>query len=163
MLKRPRLLCLLVLCVSRAVLSVVLRAWSVRFVGWADWVDCRCSLSFVFLGVARRLEISPCKTRSGLPERSETQAWLWFRVLLARRKRRSKGSVTEKNNSFRTNGVCTRSGSPGGSDGCGPTLCRSRWPCSAPRAHTWHHHRDAGVRARPEETPARLPQPQVCS
>ena len=29
-------------------------AWSVRFVGWADWVDCRCFLSFVSLGVARR-------------------------------------------------------------------------------------------------------------
>ena len=37
-------------------------AWSVRFVGWADWVDCRCFLSFVFLGVARRLELSPCNT-----------------------------------------------------------------------------------------------------
>ena len=35
-----------VLCVSRAVLSVVLGAWSVRFVGWADWVDCRCFLVF---------------------------------------------------------------------------------------------------------------------
>ena len=52
----------LVLCVSRAVLSVVLGAWSVRFVGWADWVDCRCFLSSVFLGVARRLELSPCNT-----------------------------------------------------------------------------------------------------
>ena len=41
----------------------VLGAWSVRCVGWADWVDCRCFLSFVFLGVARRLEISPCNTR----------------------------------------------------------------------------------------------------
>ena len=51
------------LCVSQAVLSVVLGAWSVRFVGWADWVDCRCFLSFVFLGVARRLELSPCNTR----------------------------------------------------------------------------------------------------
>ena len=50
MLKRARLLCELVLCVSRAVLSVVLGAWSVRFV---DWVDCRCFLSFVILGVAR--------------------------------------------------------------------------------------------------------------
>ena len=57
MLKRARLLCYLVLCVSRAVLSVLLGAWSVRFVGWADWVDCRCFLSFVFLGVARRLEL----------------------------------------------------------------------------------------------------------
>ena len=37
-------------------------SWSVRFVGWADWVDCRCFLSFVFLGVARRLELSPCNT-----------------------------------------------------------------------------------------------------
>ena len=50
------------LCVSRAVLSVVLGAWSVRRVGWADWVDCRCFLSFVFLGNARRLELSPCNT-----------------------------------------------------------------------------------------------------
>ena len=33
-----------------------------RFVGWADWVDCRCFLFFVFLGVARRLELSPCNT-----------------------------------------------------------------------------------------------------
>ena len=40
----------------------VTRRKSVRFVGWADWVDCRCSLSFVFLGVARRLELSPCNT-----------------------------------------------------------------------------------------------------
>ena len=72
MLTRARLLCELVLCVSRAVLSVVnvnvnvnvvLGAWSVRFVGWADWVDCWCFLSFVFLGVARRLERSPCNTR----------------------------------------------------------------------------------------------------
>ena len=67
MLKRAWLLCSLVLCVSRAVLSVVLGAWSVRFVGWADWVDCRCFLSFVFLGVTRRLELqtfelSPCNT-----------------------------------------------------------------------------------------------------
>ena len=50
------------LCVSRAVLSVVLGAWSVMFVGWADWIDCRCFLSFVFLGVAKRLEIPPCTT-----------------------------------------------------------------------------------------------------
>ena len=59
---RARLLCELVLCVSRAVLSVVLGAWSVRFFGWADWVDCRCFLSFVFLAVARRSELSPCNT-----------------------------------------------------------------------------------------------------
>ena len=26
------------------------------------WVDCRCFLSFVFLGGARRLELSPCNT-----------------------------------------------------------------------------------------------------
>ena len=51
-----------VLCVSRAVLSVVLGAWSVRCVGRVDWVDCRCFLSFVFLGGARRLELSPCNT-----------------------------------------------------------------------------------------------------
>ena len=25
-----------------------------------DWVDCRCFLSLVFLGGARRLELSPC-------------------------------------------------------------------------------------------------------
>ena len=55
---------------TAAVLTGVMRlpgcpfgsAWSVRFVGWADWVDCRCFLSFVFLGVARRLELSPCNT-----------------------------------------------------------------------------------------------------
>ena len=41
---------------------------TVRFVGWADWVDCRCFLSFVFLGVARRLELSPCNTMG-------TSAW----------------------------------------------------------------------------------------
>ena len=40
----------------------MLGAWSVRIVGWADWVDCRCFLSFVFLGVVRRLEFSPCNT-----------------------------------------------------------------------------------------------------
>ena len=28
-----------------------------------DCVDCRCFLSFVFLGDARRLELSPCNTR----------------------------------------------------------------------------------------------------
>ena len=28
----------------------------------AVWVDCRCFLSFVFLGGARRLELSPCNT-----------------------------------------------------------------------------------------------------
>ena len=37
-------------------------AWSVMCVGWADLVDCRCFLSFVFLGDARRLELSPCNT-----------------------------------------------------------------------------------------------------
>ena len=65
--ERARLLCYLVLCVSRAVLPVVLGAWSVRFAGWADWVDCRCFLSIVFLGVARRLELSPCNTRTPPP------------------------------------------------------------------------------------------------
>ena len=40
----------------------MLGALSVRFVGWADWVDCRGFLFFVFLGVARRLELSPCNT-----------------------------------------------------------------------------------------------------
>ena len=39
------------------------RAWSVRCVGWADWVDCRCFLSFVFLGDVRRLELSPCNSQ----------------------------------------------------------------------------------------------------
>ena len=29
---------------------------------WADGVDCMCFLSFVFLCVARRLELSPCNT-----------------------------------------------------------------------------------------------------
>ena len=67
MLKRARMLCYLVLCVSRAILSVVLGACSVRFVGWADWVVCRCFLSFVFLGVARRLELSPCNTEIARP------------------------------------------------------------------------------------------------
>ena len=54
--------CELVLCVSRAVLSVVLGAWSVRCVGWADRVDGRFAPSFVFLGDAMRLELSPCNT-----------------------------------------------------------------------------------------------------
>ena len=30
--------------------------------GWAEGVDCRCFLSFVFLDDASRLELSPCKT-----------------------------------------------------------------------------------------------------
>ena len=41
---------------------VVLGAWSVRFVGWADWVDCRFFLSFVFLalpGVWSFLRVTP--------------------------------------------------------------------------------------------------------
>ena len=33
-----------------------------RCVGWADWVNCRCFLSFVFLGDARCLVLSPCNT-----------------------------------------------------------------------------------------------------
>ena len=40
----------------------MLGAWSVRCVSWGDWVDCRCFLSFVLLGDARRLELSPCNT-----------------------------------------------------------------------------------------------------
>ena len=32
----------------------------------AVWVDCRCFLSFVFLGGARRLELSPCNTSTSL-------------------------------------------------------------------------------------------------
>ena len=59
------------LSVSQAVLSVVLGAWSVRFVGWADWVGCMCFLSFVFLGVARRLELIPVTQR--LPRRPERE------------------------------------------------------------------------------------------
>ena len=46
----------------RAVLSIVLGAWSVRCVGRVARVDCRCFLSFVFLSGARRLELSPCNT-----------------------------------------------------------------------------------------------------
>ena len=38
----------------------MLGAWSVRCVVWADWIDCRCFLSLVFLGDARRLELTPC-------------------------------------------------------------------------------------------------------
>ena len=44
-------------CVTRRcvrVLSVVLGPWSVRFVGWANWVDCRCFL--FFFGVPRRCQ-----------------------------------------------------------------------------------------------------------
>ena len=70
MLKRARLLCYLVLRVSRAVLLVVLGALSLMCVGWADRVDCRCFLSFVFLGTARCLELSPCNKR--VKERSHT-------------------------------------------------------------------------------------------
>ena len=60
MLKRARLLCYLVICVSLAILSIVLGAWSVRCVGRVDWVNCSCFLSFVFLSGARRLELPPC-------------------------------------------------------------------------------------------------------
>ena len=35
---------------------------TVRCVGWADGVDCRCFLSFGSLSGARRLELSPCNT-----------------------------------------------------------------------------------------------------
>ena len=55
----------LVLCVSLAVLSTVLGAWSVRCVGRVDWVDGGRFPSCVFLGGARRLEISPCNTGGG--------------------------------------------------------------------------------------------------
>ena len=34
-----------------------------------DWVDCKCFLSFVFLGGARRLELSPCNTTRTTPGR----------------------------------------------------------------------------------------------
>ena len=36
-----------------------------------DWVECRCFLSFVFLGGARRLELSPCDT-------IVRAQWLWL-------------------------------------------------------------------------------------
>ena len=71
MLKRAWLLSLLVLCVSRAVLSVVLGAWSVRFVGWAGWVDGRFFLTFMFLGVSMSLDLSPCKTPKTCRDRSK--------------------------------------------------------------------------------------------
>ena len=37
-------------------------ASSMDYTTCMGWVDCRCFLSFVFLGVARRLELSPCNT-----------------------------------------------------------------------------------------------------
>ena len=40
-------------------------AWCLVCEVWrltVDWVDCRCLLSFVFLGGARRLMLSPCNT-----------------------------------------------------------------------------------------------------
>ena len=49
----------LVLCVSLALLSIVLGAWSVTCVSRVDWVDCRCFLSFVFLGVWSFLHVTP--------------------------------------------------------------------------------------------------------
>ena len=49
----------------------MLGALSVRLVGWADWVDCRCFLFFVFLGVARRLELSPCNTQTTPTSRTQ--------------------------------------------------------------------------------------------
>ena len=52
----------LVLCVSLAVLSIVLGAWSVRCAGRVNWVGFRCFQFLVFLNGARRLELSPCKT-----------------------------------------------------------------------------------------------------
>ena len=47
-------------------------AWSVRCVGWVDWVNCRCLLSFVFLGSARRLELSPCNKIAGMDSLRQT-------------------------------------------------------------------------------------------
>ena len=51
---------------SWGAVSIVLGAWSVSCVdgrsGLMVWVDCRCFLSIVFLGGARRLELSPCNT-----------------------------------------------------------------------------------------------------
>ena len=38
-----------------------------------DWVDSRCPLSFVFLGGARRLQLSPCHTRITALQSAHTQ------------------------------------------------------------------------------------------
>ena len=71
---------------TAAVINGVMRLPGCRFDGaWClvcevcrltiDWVDCTCFLSFVFLGGARRLELSPCSNRqrgSG-PHRSLVQ------------------------------------------------------------------------------------------
>ena len=70
--RRAWLLCWLMLCGSWAALSMVPQAPVNGASGWClvceVWllavvsVDCRCSLSFVFLGGARCLELSPCYT-----------------------------------------------------------------------------------------------------
>ena len=52
----------------------MLGAWSVRCVGWVDWVDCRCFLSFVFLGGARRLVLSPCNTNQWTSGRGQDKS-----------------------------------------------------------------------------------------
>ena len=70
MLKRARLLCSLVLCVYRAAPSD--SPWcSVCGVCrlTVDWVDCRCFLSFVFLGGGGLSELSPCDTEKATEAR----------------------------------------------------------------------------------------------
>ena len=59
-------------------------AWSVRCVDWADWVDCRCFLSFVYLGDARRLELSPCNTQYGNVHRiaGEKHTGIWVHAMI---------------------------------------------------------------------------------
>ena len=55
----------------------VLGAWSMRCLGWADWIDCRCFLSCVFLGDARRLELSPCNTHRTVASKQANEPASW--------------------------------------------------------------------------------------
>ena len=50
---------------------------------WADGVDCMCFLSFVFLCVARRLELSPCNTMRAVGHNNRGQAWCLARCTSA--------------------------------------------------------------------------------
>ena len=86
-------------CVTR---RKQLGAWSVRFVGWANWVDCRCLLFFVFLGVARRLELSPCTTEKATAARHRPE-----RQHNARSNRRKQCSPN-KTNVRRVSASCDR-------------------------------------------------------
>ena len=65
--RRARLLCWLVLCILTPGLPFD-SAWclvcELRRVT-VVWVDCRCFLSFVYLGGAWRLVLSPCNTFGG--------------------------------------------------------------------------------------------------